>query len=171
MEAPKQNDDVVKAPFPSSHPHDLRVKPGEDGPLPQLTGRRVNWSIINLRPPVLAPGSRPWKKPPLTLCRHAEGLKSFVIMLRAPQVGTPRGKNDPAPPRKDRPRLGTYQGKNDPAHPRKDRPRLGTSRSKKDPTTPRKDRHRRPQVGTFRGKNDPTTPRKDRHQRRTTPVP
>ena len=39
MEAPEQSDDVVKAPCPSSHPNDLQVKPGEDGPLPQVTLR------------------------------------------------------------------------------------------------------------------------------------
>ena len=61
MKAPELSDDKIKAPCPSSQPQD---KLGEDGPLPQVTWRQIDWSIANPQPPVLAPGSRPWKKPP-----------------------------------------------------------------------------------------------------------
>ena len=40
-------------------------KLGEDGPLPQVTWRQIDRSITNPQAPVPAPGSRPWKKPPL----------------------------------------------------------------------------------------------------------
>ena len=77
MKAPELSDDKIKASCPSSQPQD---KLGEDGPLPQVTWRQIDWSIANPQPPVLAPGSRPWKKPPLPFCHRAEGLKSSVIM-------------------------------------------------------------------------------------------
>ena len=87
MKATEQNDDVVKAPCPSSHPQDLRVKLGEDGPLPQATWRQINWSIANPRPPVLAPGSRPWKK---SSRQATEGERP-----RVPAAGRPQEEPTP----------------------------------------------------------------------------
>ena len=142
MKAPELSDDEIKAPCPSSQPQD---KLGEDEPLPQVTWRQIGWSLANPQPPVLAPGSRPWKKPPLTFCHHAQGLKISVIVLKAPKESVIMVKA---------PESSVIMLK---------APKVGTPRGKDNPTTPRKDRHRRPQVGTSRSKNDPTTTRKERH--------
>ena len=60
LEAPRtQASEGPEAPCPSSHPQDLRVERGEDGPLPQVIWRHLTWSSANPRPPVLVPESTP----------------------------------------------------------------------------------------------------------------
>ena len=71
-----------EVPCPSSNPKDLRVKHGEDGPLPQVTWRHIIWSIANPPPPVFVPGSLPPRPRRWRIC-YQWGLPRLVLKQRS----------------------------------------------------------------------------------------
>ena len=91
MEAPRtQASAGPEVPCPSSQPQDLRVKRGEDGPLPQVIWRHLTWSSANPCPLVLVPGTRPPREAARAGCMEdPEGTKAKEELRPTKNVPTP----------------------------------------------------------------------------------